>query len=149
MTVNEILKRTEAIDKRTPRDIQHLTYMEFMQLSEEERKDYIEALRSVFCATDEMIASVLGVSKSCVTKTSNALCCAPRLKGTTPQKAALEAWMNQDQESEDLTGKEEEAGTTGSLELTATLGDVAAMLQAMAIRDGKRYAVRVEWRAAT
>ena len=163
MTVNEILgfNATKTSSFNDKSDIYPMKYGEFMQLSDEEKKNYLEELRSQWNATDEMIGRMMGVSSVVITKNSNRLCAEARNPKESNEKKAFFDWVDGKRadfggnmfteqqigdQKDDFSEKEEENGqTSGKLRVFASLGDISAMLQAMAMRDSQKYAVSVSW----
>jgi hypothetical protein len=122
-------------------------------MDDEEKRWYLTEVRMRYNATDSMIADMMGVNRVTVSRWARKLGLEERCRKADierPKKAYydwIEQWRG---ESPGLDWAKDEAEETedttkGSLTVYGTLGDVAAMLQALAVRDGRRYAVKVEW----
>ena len=155
MTVNEKLNMNDMEDELFPLD-----YIQFCVLSDEEKRWFISELRDRFNATDGMIATMFGVSRPTVSRWASRLELEDRSLKEDIEKPKKEFfdWVEQKRACDSVEEKpkhlqaapepeedEPEEWTHGNLKLYSNLGDVAAMIQALATRDNNKYVVTVQW----
>lgn len=149
MTVQEALQIKAREDNFYPID-----YETFVSMDDEEKRWYLTEIRTRYNATDEMVGAMMGVNRATISRWARRLRMDERCRKADverPKKAFfdwVEQWRGESPGldwAKDGADEPAEDTTKGSLTVFGTLGDVAAMLQALAVRDGRRYAVRVEW----
>lgn len=150
MTVEEVLNRNKSIED----NLYPIEYDAFCEMDDEEKRWYLSEVRMRYNATDSMIADMMGVNRVTVSRWARRLSMEERCRKADidkPKKAFydwIEQWRGESPGldwAKDSMEPEAEDVTKGELNVCGTLGDVAAMLQALAVRDGRRYAVKVEW----
>ena len=149
MTVQEALQQKAREDNFFP-----IEYSQFCEFDDEEKRWYLSEVRTRYNATDEMVGAMMGVNRATISRWARRLRMEERCRKADverPKKAFydwVEQWRGESPGLDwvkDADEPESEDTTKGSLTVFGTLGDVAAMLQALAVRDGRRYAVKVEW----
>lgn len=166
MTVDEMLQNTKTTTNSAnfndnTRTIYPMEGKDFLRLSDEEKKAYIEDLRELWDATDQMIGMMLGLSRVYITQLSRRVGAETRgIKRECTKKREFFDWVRKSRA--DLSGQvypaqhladdglnveenDTDDTTKGKLSMVGTIGDAATMMQAMATRDSSRYAITVTW----
>lgn len=163
MTVDEMLQNTKTTNSANfnDRNIYPMEGKDFLRLSDEEKKAYIEELRELWDATDQMIGMMLGLSRVYITQLSRRVGAETRgIKRECTKKREFFDWVQQTRREmkgqvypaqhladDGLSVEENDTDDTtkGKVSMIGTLGDAATMMQAMATRDSNRYAITVNW----
>ena len=80
-------------------NIEKLTFDEFSAMSVEEQREYIDSIRNEFRATNQMIADMMGTTKSIIYKLTKRIGCTERpgsVKLTMKEKQRFYDWLDSD-----------------------------------------------------